>query len=158
MAKVQRRIIIAGLIGYLLMLVWVILFHATLQTLNTAFDPIFRSINLSLYFNGRESLLNMLIFVPVGLYFGALFERRRIYKNLTMIAAISLLFEAMQYAFALGSTDIMDLINNSTGGFAGLAICAMARNILKEHFNKVAVIATILITLFSAAVLIFAPI
>lgn len=67
MAKVQRRIIIAGLIGYLLMLVWVILFHATLQTLNTAFDPIFRSINLSLYFNGRESLLNMLIFVPVGL-------------------------------------------------------------------------------------------
>lgn len=75
-----------------------------------------------------------------------------------MIAAISLLFEAMQYAFALGSTDIMDLINNSTGGFAGLAICAMARNILKEHFNKAAVIATILITLFSAAVLIFAPI
>lgn len=158
MAKVQRRIIIAGLIGYLLMLVWVILFHATLQTLNTAFDPIFRSINLSLYFNGRESLLNMLIFVPVGLYFGALFERRRIYKNLAMIAAISLLFEAMQYAFALDSTDIMDLINNSTGGFAGLAICAMARNILKEHFNKAAVIATILITLFSAAVLIFAPI
>lgn len=78
MTKVQRRIIIDGLIGYLLMLVWVILFHATLQTLNTAFDPIFRSINLSLYFNGRESLLNMLIFVPIGLYFGALFEGRRI--------------------------------------------------------------------------------
>lgn len=155
MTKKHNGIIIANLVVYLLILVWVVLFHATLETLNSAFDPDFRAINLYLYFNGIESILNVLIFVPLGLYFGVLLEKNSMIQKIGLVFATSLLFEITQYILAVGATDIMDLISNTIGGGVGLALCFAARKILKEHFNKVALVASVLCTLAMAAVVLF---
>ena len=142
---------------YLAILAWVILFHGTLETLNSAFDPDFRSVNMYLYFNGLESVLNMLIFVPLGLYMEVLCERKSVIQKIGAVAAVSLLFEAAQYIFAVGTTDIMDLIHNSIGGGLGVIVCCMARRILKERFNRAAVTASVLGTLLMLAVILFIP-
>lgn len=157
MTKKQNGIIIANLVVYLLILVWVVLFHATLETLNSAFDPDFRVINLYLYFNGIESILNVLVFVPLGLYFGVLLDKNSMIQKVGLVAAASLLLEITQYILAVGATDIMDLISNTIGGGVGLAICFAARKVLKEHFNKVAVAASILCTLAMVAIVGFVP-
>ncbi|MBQ8953309.1 MAG: VanZ family protein [Clostridia bacterium] len=155
MTKKQNGIIITNLVVYLLMLVWVVLFHATLESLNIAFDPDFRSISLYFYFNGRESILNVLIFVPLGLHFGVLFDKNSMVQKVGMVVATSLLLEIMQYILAMGATDIMDLINNTIGGALGLSICSVARKVLKERFNKVAVVASVLCTLATVGIVLF---
>lgn len=157
MTKKKNGIIFTNLVVYLLILIWVVLFHATLETLNSAFDPDFRTINLYLYFNGVESILNVLIFVPLGLYFGVLFEKNSIVQRVGMVVATSLLFEITQYMLAVGATDIMDLISNTIGGGAGLAICFFARKILKEHFNMLALVASVLCTLVMVVIVLFVP-
>lgn len=157
MTKKQNGVIIANLVAYLLILVWVVLFHATLETLNSAFDPDYRAINFYLYFNGRESILNMLVFVPLGLYFGVLFENKSNVQKIGMVVVTSLLFEVTQYILAVGASDIMDLIFNTIGGGIGLAICSVARKVLKEHFNKVALGASVLCTLVMVVIVLFVP-
>lgn len=96
-----------------------------------------------------------MIFVPLGLYFGVLLEKNSMIQKIGLVFATSLLFEITQYILAVGATDIMDLISNTIGGGVGLALCFAARKILKEHFNKVALAASVLCTLAMAAVVLF---
>ncbi len=157
MTKKQRGVLVTNLVAYLLMLVWVVLFHATLETLHSAFDPDFCSINLYPYFNGMESILNGLIFVPLGLYLGVLFEGNAVARNVGLVVAVSFLLEIAQYILAVGATDVMDLINNTIGGALGLAICYAAKRILKKHFDRVALVASVLCTLAMVAIALFVP-
>ena len=157
MTKKQRSFIIAGFMVYLLMLIWVVLFHGTLETFHSAFDPDFRTINIYLYFNGRESILNMMIFVPLGLYLGVLCEKQASMRKIGTVIAASLLFEMIQYIFAVGATDIMDLINNSIGGGAGLAICLWTKKLLKARFYQAAGVSSVLCTFLILAVALFVP-
>lgn len=157
MAKKQRSFITTGFMVYLLILIWVVLFHGTLETLHSAFDPDLRITNLCLYFNGRESILNMLIFVPLGLYLGILCEKQASMRKIGMIVAVSLFFEIIQFIFAVGTTDIMDLINNGIGGGAGLAICLWAKKLLKARFYQAARVSSMLCTLLMLVVVVFVP-
>lgn len=139
MTKKQKVILWAGFVLYILILVWIILFHGTLETMNSAFDPDFRAVSFYLYFNGRESLLNMLIFVPFGVYVAALFDKNALCKKVWLIVAATLTFEILQYIFAVGTTDIMDIINNTVGGCIGIAAGSFVMRILRDRFYKVAV-------------------
>lgn len=158
MSKRHYGIICLNFVLYLCVLIWVILFHGTLETLNSAFDPDLRSLNFYLYFNGRESILNMLIFVPVGLYIDILLNRKVYMWKFGAILVTTLLFEILQFIFAIGGTDIMDIINNSIGGLVGLAICHCARRILKSHFDKIVVYSSTVCTLVLCVIMLFVPI
>lgn len=139
MSRKQNIVLKAGYIVYLLILAWVILCHGTFETFNSVFDPDFRSLNFYFYFNGMESILNMLIFVPVGLYLSVLFEKSALFKKIAMVVAASVFFEIVQYVLAVGATDIMDVINNTVGGCVGIAVGLSAMKLLKERFFKIAV-------------------
>lgn len=139
MTRKQNLVLKFGCIVYMLILAWVILCHGTLETFNSVFDPDFRSLNFYLYFNGMESILNMLIFVPLGLYLSVLFEKSALLKKVAMVVATSVLFEIVQYVFAVGATDIMDVINNTVGGCVGIAVGWSAMKLLKKRFFRIAV-------------------
>ena len=157
MTKAQKAILQAGYLLYLLVLVWIILFHGTLETLNSAFDPDFRAINLYPYFNGSESLLNMLIFAPVGAYVSALSGKNGVFKSLVSILATTLLFEIIQYIMAIGTTDVMDVINNTIGGIAGVVFVLFAMKLLRERFYKIATPVAALATIGVAIIALFVP-
>lgn len=90
-----------------------------------------RSINLipfnePLILNGKadfgELILNVLIFVPLGLYAGILFEKWNFAKKVGLFSSISFLLEVSQYMLGIGAFDITDIINNTLGGVIGLLI------------------------------------
>jgi glycopeptide antibiotics resistance protein len=89
-----------------------------------------RSLNL-VPFSGASSLSemvdNVLIFVPFGLLLGLNLKRLNLWRNLLIVLFVSLSFEVLQYIFAIGATDITDVITNTLGGFIGLAAYASGR-------------------------------
>ena len=69
-----------------------------------------------------ENILNVVIFVPLGIYAGTLFERWIFSKKLLFFFLLSLSVEALQYILRVGAFDVTDIINNTLGGLIGLMI------------------------------------
>jgi glycopeptide antibiotics resistance protein len=65
---------------------------------------------------------NLLLFAPVGFYLPQLWGRLKAPALIGLIAALSVLSEAVQYIFALGFCDIDDVILNVLGGVLGLLV------------------------------------
>ncbi|HBH0738341.1 TPA: glycopeptide resistance protein VanZ1 [Clostridioides difficile] len=164
--KSRKHNITKGLfIVYIIILTWIILFKlqfdiSSLETMNL------RSINLvpfagSLIINNRvdisEIILNVDIFVPFGIYVCMLKEEWSFIKKVIPIFITSLAFETLQYIFALGASDITDLIGNTLGGIIGIAVFMLLSKIFKNNtikiINVLALIVTIIVVLFLGLVI-----
>lgn len=164
--KSRKHNITKGLfIVYIIILTWIILFKlqfdiSSLETMNL------RSINLvpfagSLIINNRvdisEIILNVAIFVPFGIYVCMLKEEWSFIKKVIPIFITSLAFETFQYIFALGASDITDLIGNTLGGIIGIAVFMLLSKIFKNNtikiINVLALIVTIIVVLFLGLVI-----
>ncbi|MDN9637804.1 glycopeptide resistance protein VanZ1 [Clostridioides difficile] len=164
--KSRKHNITKGLfIVYIIILTWIILFKlqfdiSSLETMNL------RSINLvpfagSLIINNRvdisEIILNVAIFVPFGIYVCMLKEEWSFIKKVIPIFITSLAFETLQYIFALGASDITDLIGNTLGGIIGIAVFMPLSKIFKNNtikiINILALIVTIIVVLFLGLVI-----
>lgn len=113
---------------YLAFVVWVILlkFSTSPEQL-----PHLQNINLIPYgdsesINGQldvqELVENILIFVPFGIYAGMLVREKSWWKVILAGAGFSLLLETLQYVFAIGASDITDVINNTLGAVLGVVL------------------------------------
>lgn len=114
--KNEKKITVALLIVYLLILSWIILFK--LQFSFSALDHI-RQINLipfggSVIANGKidfdEIINNAIVFIPVGVYFCLLFRNKSALKVIGSVFGISLAYEIIQFIFAIEASDITDLL------------------------------------------------
>jgi glycopeptide antibiotics resistance protein len=92
-----------------------------------------------------EIILNVLIFVPLGIYVGILFDRWNIAGKLFFIFLVSLSVEGLQFYFAVGAFDVTDIITNTSGGAIGLM---MFKAIEKAFNNRVK--AQKFVTIFAA--------
>lgn len=128
---------------YLIALIWIILFKFSISI---HYLPRLRNINLipygdSLIVNGKisysELLLNMIVFLPFGVYLSMLKPEWQLWKRACPAIGVSLLFEIIQYIFAIGASDITDLINNSLGGILGCLLYTLCTKLLHEHTNRV---------------------
>lgn len=113
---------------YLIALFWIIVFKFNIQL-----PPMrnMRSINLipfsePLMLNGKvaigEMIMNIVIFIPLGIYAEILFKRWNTLKKLLLFSLVSLTCEVLQYIINIGASDITDIINNTLGGLIGLMI------------------------------------
>ncbi len=59
-------------------------------------------------------------------------KNNAIYKRIYKIFAISLIFEASQYIFGIGASDITDIITNTIGGIIGIGIYMVIERVFKE--------------------------
>ncbi|MDQ2753086.1 MAG: VanZ family protein [Bacteroidota bacterium] len=144
---------------YLIALFWILLFKLGVHF---SYMGKIRSINLipfsePLILNGKtdfgEIILNILIFVPLGLYAGILFKQWSFGKKLFFFFLISLLIEGLQFILRLGASDVTDIITNTLGGIIGLmaftAIEKVFKNSVKAQrfINIIAAIGSVLIIL-----------
>lgn len=151
----RNKLTNALFIIYLVTLFWIIVFK-----FNVPFSYIgdIRSINLipfaeSVIVNGKlhlnEIIMNVVIFVPLGIYSGVLFKRWTIRKKIFLSFLISLICEVLQFILAIGASDITDIINNTLGAVLGLVmyigIEKLFRNSIKtqKFVNIIAMIGTI---------------
>jgi len=116
-----------------------------------------RSVNL-VPFNdpsiiNAENILNVVIFVPLGLYTGMLFKRWIFSEKLFFFFLLSFIVEALQYILRLGAFDVTDLITNALGGITGLMIFKgiekVSNNSISAHrfINVIAATGTVVLVL-----------
>jgi len=105
---------------YLIALFWILLFKlgvrfSYMENRNVNLIP-FDKIDVA------EIILNVVIFIPLGIYAGVLFKRWGFVKKLVFFFLISLMFEVLQLIFRIGAFDITDIITNILGGIIGSLI------------------------------------
>jgi len=155
----MRKIFSRGLLAlYLLILIWLVLFKLKFN-ISSVLNYQHRSLNLIPFAapsitNGRinygEIILNCLFFIPLGLLLNVNIKNIGILAKVVIIILFSLNVEVIQYIFAIGATDITDLITNTVGGFLGLKLYDLNnRYVHKERLDTVIIsVGTILLVLF----------
>lgn len=138
-----KKLTVGLLIVYLVFLSWIIVFK---MQLSFASLPDIRNINLipfdqSVIVNNvidyDEILSNVLAFIPFGIFISMLDNTKTLVKRLMPIFLVSLLFEILQYIFAIGASDITDLITNTMGGIVGIGIYDLLATVFKKHVNLI---------------------
>jgi glycopeptide antibiotics resistance protein len=125
---------------YLIVLFWILLlkFGVRFSYMEN------RNINLipfaePLMSNGKadvgEIILNVVIFVPFGIYAGVLFKRWTLRNKLFLFLLVSSMFEGLQYILKVGAFDITDIITNSLGGITGLLIFGAIEKLFNNSIN-----------------------
>jgi glycopeptide antibiotics resistance protein len=120
--NVTNRLTTVLFIIYLIAICWILLLK-----LGVRFSYMEkRSVNLIPFSEplilNSENILNVLIFVPLGIYAGILFERMSFGKNLLLFFLLSSIVEGLQYILRVGAFDVTDIITNTLGGVIGLII------------------------------------
>lgn len=157
LSKKQKSIsaIVFGI--YLLLLTWLVLFKFATSLSEL---PHIRSINLIPFHYDQETsvhlkevVYNFIVFVPLGVYVQIFKEDRNAVMKCMVAFLISFLFEAIQFIFAIGASDITDMIANTSGGIIGILFCAMMKRITPERFLSILNTLGILIEITAAGLL-----
>lgn len=156
--SVANRLTTALLIIYLIVLNWILVFKFGVRFSYMAN----RSVNLipfsePLILNGKadisEIILNIIIFIPLGIYAGILFDGWNFGKKTLFFFLISSIVEGLQFTLAIGAFDSTDIITNTFGGIIGLIIFkaiekAFNNRVKAQKFiNTIAAIGTALMIL-----------
>ena len=75
---------------------------------------------------------NVLLFIPLGAYVSAL-TKSTVARTMLVVASASVAVEILQGVFALGASDIDDVILNCLGGFIGAQLVLLLRVILRDR-------------------------
>ena len=89
--------------------------------------------------SGREKMLNIYAFIPIGLTLSGAMKERTSKKYLTAFlvgTAFSVFIETMQYIFAVGLAETDDVIVNSLGTLIGVVICIISDVIIRLASRK----------------------
>ena len=149
----MRRLFSRGLLAlYLVLLIWLILFKLQYNILSV-FHYQHRSLNWIPFAdhsiesgNYREMVDNIIIFIPLGLLLNVNFKALRFFPKLAFIMSLSLTFEFFQLIFAIGATDITDIITNTFGGFLGLKLYDVSnRYMSNKKLDRIILFALILL-------------
>ena len=122
----------------LILLAWLILFKFAT---NFSEIPSMRSINLIPFhyiqetsMHLKEVLYNIIVFVPLGVYVQIFKDNWKLPARCFVILGTSLFFEIIQFIFAIGASDVTDLIGNTFGGIIGILFCSVMRKIAAKKF------------------------
>ena len=136
----SKKFTLGLFIFYCVILTWIIIFK-----LQFSFEdlPHFRSLNLIPFsesaivndkMNFDEIIHNMLVFIPFGIFIHVLLEEKTLIKQFIPIILTSLLFEGIQYIFAISASDITDVLSNSLGGVIGVVITLVISKITRKNW------------------------
>jgi len=127
----RRALLIALFTVYLVLLNWVVLWKLELPYVGASgVRPVklvpFVSADGFAANSPLEVGVNVLLFVPFGIYLALLVPHWRRPQSTAVFAVSSLGFELTQFVLAVGSFDTTDLIANTAGGLIGLAAASAA--------------------------------
>jgi glycopeptide antibiotics resistance protein len=88
-------------------------------------------------FTALEVIENVLAFVPFGIYISMLKDDWSFVRKLIPLVSTTLAFEVIQFIFAIGRSDITDLLGNTLGGILGIGLYALLAKLLKKRTDVV---------------------
>jgi glycopeptide antibiotics resistance protein len=141
-----NKLTIVLFVIYWIALCWILLFKLGVQFSYMSN----RSVNLIPFNDGKidisEIIMNVVIFVPLGVYVGILFKRWIFAKSVFFFFLVSLFIEGLQFMLSIGAFDITDIITNTSGGIMGLIIFKAIEKLFKSSVKAqkfINIIATI---------------
>ena len=148
--KSKALLVVFGI--YLALLVWCILFKFALRPEEIPHAA-------SVVVNGKvqisEIIENMLVFLPFGLCISAFYPDSEIQNRILLASGLSLFFEVTQYIFAIGASDITDVIDNTLGAVIGILLYLGMKKIWKEKTGKIITILGAVLEVLFLALLFF---
>jgi glycopeptide antibiotics resistance protein len=144
--------------AYLLFLLWLVLFKLSADPISVLAHYQYRSLNL-IPFAGyspgtlREMIDNFVVFVPFGVLLSVNFKHIGRRRKLVYIFGFSVAAEIAQYIFAIGTTDITDVLTNTLGGLLGLAVYGLASKYIHDEKLDRFIAATMIILLVALTLL-----
>lgn len=169
--KLFRSLVIIALTMYIITLVFVLVFKTIMaDSLIQSFEFLntftlkgrfIRGIQLVEFYKTEYILgiikrtvileiLNILIFIPLGILLYPLFKKKRIIKVVLIGFIISLSFEIFQLYTIIGSFMLSDLISNTIGCLIGSILCMLLLKINKYNlFNTLLSIFIISLMIFN---------
>lgn len=140
---------------YLGVVIWIILFKlgvnfTYMDTRLVNWIPFPEVWETGVRLDRSQVILNILIFLPWGLYLPLLFPNNSLGKNLLYCFLLSFSLESLQWILRIGALDTTDLITNTSGGLLGWAIVKLLEkwtgNPLQAQriINNIASIGTVL--------------
>ncbi len=74
-----------------------------------------------------ENIMNVVVFVPVGLLLGIAFKQMTWWKALLIGCSISVTIESLQFFFMRDFSEVDDVMHNTLGCLIGYGIYSIAR-------------------------------
>lgn len=121
----ERKFSYIVFVFYLLLLCWLVLFKfaTSMEAI-----PHIRGINLIPFHYDMENsvhlkevIYNIIVFIPCGVYLSAFLSKKSIGLGILITFILSMVLEVLQWIFAIGASDITDVIGNTLGGVIGLS-------------------------------------
>lgn len=124
---------------YIIFLTWIIIFKMESNIIEFLSDPINRTINITPYeyMNPMEVFLNILIFIPFGIYSSSTMPNNSNFGKIFLAFSLSLFYETTQFIFAIGMSDITDLIDNTLGAIIGIIIYKILNSLFEKYTEKI---------------------
>lgn len=145
----QKRISYMVFSVYFILLIWLVLFKFAI---NLSELPSMRSINLIPFYYDKETnthlrevFYNVIVFVPLGVYLQIFKADWKKATKCLVVIGISFLFEVVQFIFAIGASDVTDLIGNTLGGIIGILFCIIMKKIAPKKFISIINVSGLLI-------------
>ncbi len=95
-----------------------------------------------------EIIYNILLFIPFGIYICMLQSKWPLLKKTLPVIGLSLTFEVIQFIFAIGRSDITDVLDNMLGGVIGIGIYVLLSKIIKNRTVKVVNVFALTVTIY----------
>ncbi len=162
-----RALLVVPFVAYLVLLVWIVLWKLEIPWIGEA-ALLPRPIKLVPFLPSAEAdasapievVINLLLFVPFGLYLGLLAPGWQWWKVAGVLVGASTVLETTQHLLSIGSFDITDVIVNAAGGLAGVGLLALARRRLQTRtavvMTRVCLIGTVL-SVLAVAIFVASP-
>lgn len=84
-----------------------------------------------------ENIMNVVVFIPVGLLLSIAFKQVTWWKVLLIGCGISVTIEALQFFFMRGFSEVDDVMHNTLGCLLGYGIMTILRIIFNTRYNNV---------------------
>lgn len=147
--RVASAYLVTLLVLYLVLLAWIVLWKLEVPWVGDH-----RVIKLVPFAATRDAgasssldvVVNLLLFVPFGVYLGLLAPARAWWASAGLIAAGSLALEVLQYVLAVGRSDVTDVVVNTAGGLAGLVLLSGVRRVFRAHSVRVVTLVCSVVT------------
>ncbi len=155
MKNIKRNLLYFSFALYLILLVWIVSFKCNIQ--NTIFEVLYTYSKLPIEerflraFMGisdiTQIVLNVIVFVPLGIYMPLLHEKTNLIKGAFMALSISLVFELIQLFTCIGAFMLDDLVTNTLGFVLGYLIFKMLRRVTTDKAINIVNIIIIVVAL-----------
>ena len=155
MIEFNKKLMYISLSIYILLLIWIVIFKWT--NYQAAEESIITYRHMDLYerylvckpkFRGIDSIdliLNMLLFLPMGIFFVLLLKRK--YLTLLIGFIFTLSFEVSQFFTCIGMFSYSDILGNMLGCFIGYILYLFIKSIINKKI--IDIVNIVIISIFS---------